>query len=83
MEKVVEIKFNGKTYTLPVIKGTEDEMAVDISKLRSDLDLITLDRGYKNTGSTLSSITFLDGEKGILRYRGYAIEELAEDFLLY
>ena len=77
MEKVVEIKFNGKKYTLPVIKGTEDEMAVDISKLRSDLNLITLDRGYKNTGSTLSSITFLDGEKGILRYRGYSIEELA------
>ena len=78
MEKEVEIKFNGKMYTLPVIKGTEDEMAVDISKLRSDLNLITLDRGYKNTGSTLSSITFLDGEKGILRYRGYSIEELAE-----
>ena len=58
MEKEVEIKFNGKMYTLPVIKGTEDEMAVDISKLRSDLNLITLDRGYKNTGSTLSSITF-------------------------
>ena len=77
-KKVVEIKFNGKTFSLPVIKGTEDEMAVDISKLRGDLNLITLDRGYKNTGSTLSSITFLDGEKGILRYRGYAIEELAE-----
>jgi len=69
---------NGKEATLPVITGTEDEHAVDISKLRGETGYITLDSGYMNTGSTQSAITYLDGEEGILRYRGYAIEELAE-----
>jgi citrate synthase len=69
---------NGKEATLPVISGTEDEHAVDITKLRGETGYITLDSGYMNTGSTQSAITYLDGEEGILRYRGYAIEELAD-----
>ena len=72
------ITYNGQSYELPVIEGTENEKAVDISKLRAESGLITLDFGYKNTGATTSAITFLDGEEGILRYRGYSIEELAE-----
>jgi citrate synthase len=73
------IEFEGKKYELPVVTGSENENAIDISTLRaSSGGLITLDRGFKNTGSCESAITFLDGEKGILRYRGYAIEELAE-----
>jgi citrate synthase len=68
----------GKESTLPVIVGTEDEHAVDIRSLRTDTGYITLDSGYMNTGSTTSAITYLDGEQGILRYRGYPIEELAE-----
>ena len=64
---------------VPVVEGTEDEKALDISQLRRETGLITLDEGYVNTGSTRSSITFLDGEKGILRYRGYAIEDLARN----
>lgn len=63
---------------LPVVAGTEDEKAVDISRLRADTGYITLDDGYVNTGSTLSAVTFLDGEQGILRYRGYPIEQLTE-----
>src|SRR5690606_30926274 len=59
--------------------GSEDEQAIDISKLRAESGLITIDPGYKNTGSTQSAITFLDGEKGVLRYRGYPIEQLAEN----
>ena len=78
MANFAELKFEGKTFQLPVIKGTEDELALDISNLRGESGLITLDIGFKNTGSTQSAITFLDGEKGILRYRGYPIEELAE-----
>ncbi len=78
MSRTAEIKFEGKTYALPVVEGTEDELGIDIEKLRSESGLITLDPGFKNTGSTKSAITFLDGEKGILRYRGYSIEELAE-----
>ncbi len=78
MSEFAKLTFNGKTYELPVVTGTENEKAVDISKLRAESGLITLDVGFKNTGSTTSAITFLDGEKGILRYRGYAIEELAE-----
>lgn len=68
---------DGKQIELPVIVGTEQERAVDISKLLGTTGYITLDEGYVNTGATTSSITFLDGEKGILRYRGYPIEELA------
>ncbi|MGE0403489.1 MAG: citrate synthase [Kofleriaceae bacterium] len=69
---------NGKEASLPVIVGSEDEHAVDIKSLRADTGYITLDTGYMNTGSTTSAITYLDGEQGILRYRGYSIEELAE-----
>src|SRR5262245_22961382 len=69
---------DGKEAILPVLVGTEDEYAVDIRSLRADTGYITLDSGYMNTGSTTSSITYLDGEKGVLRYRGYGIEELAE-----
>jgi citrate synthase len=68
----------GKEVLLPVVVGTEDEHAVDIRALRQESGYITLDTGYMNTGSTTSSITYLDGEQGILRYRGYPIEELAE-----
>jgi len=78
MNKKVEINFQNEKIELPVITGSENEQAVDISKLRSQTGLITLDRGFKNTGSTSSSITFLDGERGVLRYRGYSIEDLAE-----
>lgn len=72
------IELDGKHYELPVVHGTENEKGIDISQLRARTGYITLDSGYGNTGSTQSSITFIDGEKGILRYRGIAIEELAE-----
>ena len=78
MTKKAELHYNGKIYELPIITGTEHENAIDISRLRADTGLITLDKGFKNTGSTQSSITFLNGEEGILRYRGYSIEDLAE-----
>src|SRR6184192_2384916 len=78
MEKSAELKLNGKTYELPIVQGTEKEVAFDISSLRKQTGFITLDDGYANTGSCLSEITFIDGEKGILRYRGIPIEELAE-----
>lgn len=78
MSEIAKIELDGKVYELPVITGTEDEKAIDISKLRALSGYITLDQGFKNTGSTQSAITFLDGENGILRYRGYSIEELAE-----
>ena len=77
--ETAELHFNGEVYQIPVVKGTENEKALDISKLRGQSGLITLDPGFKNTGSTQSAITFLDGEKGILRYRGYTIEQLAEN----
>src|SRR5690554_7453039 len=77
MSEIAKISFDGKEYELPVIEGSENEKAVDIAKLRGESGLITLDPGFKNTGSTQSAITFLDGEKGILRYRGYEIEDLA------
>ena len=78
MSKKAELHYEGKVYELPVLEGTEHEKALDISKLRSQSGLITLDSGFKNTGSCESAITFLNGEEGILRYRGYSIEELAE-----
>ncbi len=78
MSKSAEIKINGQAYELPIIEGTENEVAIDIGKFRSQSGVITIDPGFKNTGSTKSAITFLDGEKGILRYRGYSIEELAD-----
>jgi len=73
----IEIVANGKSVRLPVVRGTESESAMDISELRSATGMITLDPGYGNTGSCRSAITFINGEKGILRYRGYPIEELA------
>ncbi|HBH23023.1 MAG TPA: citrate (Si)-synthase [Cytophagales bacterium] len=78
------LEINGEKHELPLVKGTENELAIDIKSLRSSTGgVITIDPGYKNTGSCESAITFLNGEKGILRYRGYSIEELAEkaDFL--
>ena len=78
MSDTAEIKVHGQSYELPIIEGTENETAIDIGSFRGKSGVITLDSGFKNTGSTTSAITFLDGEKGILRYRGYSIEELAE-----
>ena len=75
---VATLTIDGRTWELPIVEGSEGERAIDVSTLRSDTGLITLDPGYANTGSTLSEITFIDGEQGILRYRGYPIEELAE-----
>ena len=78
MTQKAELHFDGKRIKLPVVIGSENETAIDISRLRQEAGIITLDKGFKNTGSTESSITFLNGEEGILRYRGYSIEELAE-----
>ena len=78
MAETVKIIYKGKEYEYPVIEGTMGDKGIDISSLRSDSGLVTLDPGYKNTGSTLSNITFLDGEEGKLMYRGYPIEQLAE-----
>ncbi|MCC6758660.1 MAG: citrate synthase [Candidatus Omnitrophica bacterium] len=75
----VKLIVDGKTFELPVITGTEKEKAIDISNLRKDTGYITLDNGYANTGSCKSAITFLDGEVGILRYRGIPIEQIAEN----
>jgi citrate synthase len=77
-EAGANLSFDGKTLNLPLVRGTEDELAIDIQKLRASSGLITLDPGFGNTGSCKSAITFIDGEKGILRYRGYDIAELAE-----
>jgi citrate synthase len=83
MKNKATLNVNNNIHEIDLITGSENEIALDISKLRSDANLITLDAGFKNTGSCQSAITFLDGEKGILRYRGYSIEELANkaDFL--
>jgi len=78
MSKTAKLEIDGKIYELPIFVGTENEMSIDISKLRDESGAITLDQGYKNTGACKSEITFLDGEEGILHYRGYSIEELAE-----
>ncbi len=78
MSNQAKLELDGKSYTLPVVIGTEDEKAVDVSALRADTGYITLDEGYGNTGACKSKITFIDGEKGILRYRGIPIEELAD-----
>ena len=77
MGEIAKLELDGKVYEFPVIEGTENEKAIDISSLRAATGYITLDLGYKNTGATNSAITFLDGEKGILKYRGYSIEDLA------
>jgi citrate synthase len=83
MAQAARLTLDGNEIELPIVVGTEGEHAVDITKLRGDTGYITLDDGYMNTGSTLSAITFLDGEQGILRYRGYPIEQLGEkcDFI--
>ncbi|MFV5702432.1 citrate synthase [Flavobacterium sp. XS2P12] len=83
MSKTATLELDGKKFELPIIVGTENEVAIDINKLRDLSGAITIDPGYKNSGSCKSEITFLDGELGILRYRGYSIEDLAEkaDFL--
>jgi citrate synthase len=78
MSELAKLELNGKVYEFPVVGGTENEKAIDISKLRDLTGYITMDQGYKNTGACYSSITFLDGEEGILKYRGYTIEDLAE-----
>jgi citrate synthase len=75
--ETAKLSFNGTSVALPIVRGTEQETAIDIEKLRSATGLITIDPGYGNTGSCKSAITFIDGEKGILRYRGYPIEDLA------
>lgn len=77
-ESQATLTYNGESYALPVVEGTEHERAVNIGALRQSSGLVTLDPAYVNTGSCTSAITFIDGEKGILRYRGYGIEELAE-----
>jgi citrate synthase len=78
MADTAQLRIDGKTIDLPVVEGSEGERAIDIRRLRSETGLITLDPGYANTGSCRSAITFIDGEKGILRYRGVPIEDLAE-----
>jgi len=77
MTEKATLSYKGKTYELPVIKGTEGEKGIDISQLRQQSGLITLDSGYANTGSCTSNITFMDGEQGILRYRGIPVDQLA------
>jgi citrate synthase len=77
MAEFAELKIGNKTIQLPIVVGTEGERAIDVQKLRDETGYVTLDPGYANTGSCRSAITFIDGEKGILRYRGYPIEELA------
>src|SRR5437879_4206566 len=78
MEKTAELILDGKTCKVPIVEGTEKEKGIDISALRDNTGYITLDDGYGNTGACQSQITFIDGERGILRYRGIPIEELAE-----
>src|SRR5690554_3737480 len=78
MSETAKIELGGKTYEFPVITGSENEKAIDLKTLRGTTGYITIDPGFKNTGSTTSAITYLDGENGILRYRGYPIEQLAE-----
>lgn len=78
MSDKAQLILDGKIFEFPTIEGSEKEKAIDINSLRDSTSYITIDSGYKNTGATKSAITFLDGEEGILRYRGYSIEELAE-----
>src|SRR5208337_5080495 len=78
MNNEAKLELDGKTFTLPTVEGSEGEKAVDVSSLRANTNYITLDDGYSNTGSCVSNITFIDGDKGILRYRGIPIEEMAE-----
>ena len=79
MAKFAKLSYDGESVEFPLVEGTEDELGIDIKTLRAATNLITLDPGFKNTGSCQSAITFLDGENGILRYRGYSIEDLANN----
>ena len=83
MDKSIKVLYGGKSFDFDLLKGSENELGINIKDLRSKTGLITLDPGYKNSGSCTSDITFLDGEKGVLKYRGYSIEDLANkaDFL--
>src|ERR1700739_956777 len=78
MSNEAKLELDGKIYSLPTLAGSENEKAVDVSSLRANTNYITLDDGYGNTGSGISKIPFIDGDKGILRYRGVPIEEMAE-----
>ena len=78
MSDSVKLTYKNKEFVFPIIEGSEKEKGIDIKRLRSQTGLITYDPGYKNTGSCTSEITFLNGEEGILRYRGYSIEDLCE-----
>src|SRR3954453_8363831 len=78
MTRTATLTFDGKSIDLPVVEGSEGELAVDITRLRAETGLVTLDPGFGNTGACRSTITYIDGEKGILRYRGIPIEQLAE-----
>ena len=78
MADTAELRIGDKTLSLEVLEGSEGERAIDIRALRSETGLITFDPGYGNSGSCRSAVTFIDGEQGILRYRGYPIEQLAE-----
>src|SRR5210317_2514670 len=78
MSDSVKLTYKEKTFEFPLLEGTEEEKGIDIKTLRAQTGLVTYDPGYKNTGSCKSEITFLDGEEGILRYRGYSIEDLCE-----
>ncbi|UCG81905.1 MAG: citrate (Si)-synthase, partial [Desulfobacterales bacterium] len=78
MEQTAKLVVDGETFELPIITGSEGEKAVDISNLRQETGLVTLDPGFVNTANCQSAITFVDGEKGILRYRGIPVEKLAE-----
>ena len=79
MTDTAKLTVGDQTIELPIIVGSENEHAIDISKLRAQTGYITLDEGYGNTGACQSAITYIDGDKGILRYRGIPIEDLAEN----
>ena len=79
MDEKIKLSYEDKVYDFPLVRGTENELGIDIKTLRSKTGLITLDPGYKNTGSCVSNITYLDGENGVLRYRGYDIDDLANN----
>ncbi len=82
MTEKVKLNLEGKDYEFDITVGSENEKCIDITKLRSETGYITMDQGFGNTGSTFSSITYVDGANGILRYRGYSIEELANNAFL-
>ena len=83
MSESVQLIYNNETFEFPLVEGTENEKGIDIKTLRAQTGLVTLDPGFKNSGSCKSEVTYLNGEKGELKYRGYSIEDLADgaDFL--